>query len=264
MFFELSKIAWVLIEPLNLLTLLLAVACVQMWSGHAKHAKYIVTSVVALLLTITVLPIGDALLHPLEQRFGPPERLPTRVDGIILLGGAQMPLLTRAYGQAALNGAAETMTTFLALARTYPAAKLVFSGESGDILNQDVSEADTVKLFLEQQGFDKNRVLYETRSRNTYENAVFSKELAKPGKGQVWLLVTSASHMPRSVGVFRKADWKVTPVPCDFNALPTLRPFQRLSVRESLLPLTLGFREWFGLIAYFVTQKTDALFPAPD
>jgi uncharacterized SAM-binding protein YcdF (DUF218 family) len=263
-FFEVSKIAWAVLEPLNLITLLLAGSCSLVWGGRIRTGKYLLTGAVIVLLAVTIFPVGDALLVPLEQRFRSPQRLPARVDGIILLGGAQVPPLTKHYGEPAMNGAAETMTTFLALARKYPDARLVFSGGSGDVLNQGVSEAETIKLFLAQQGFEVSRVTYETSSRNTYENVILSKELVQPRPGEEWVLVTSASRMPRSVGVFRKAAWQVTPVPCDFNAVPQPRSFQRLSVSDALFPLNLALREWIGLAVYFVTGKTDVLFPAPS
>ena len=128
MYFKFSKIAWALIEPLNLCTLLLVVACVLIWRNRTKAGKYLLTIVVGFLCIVTVLPVGDALLIPLEQRFYPGRTPPDKVDGIILLGRAQMPLLTKFYGQPAINDAGERENTFLALARAYPHAKLVFSG----------------------------------------------------------------------------------------------------------------------------------------
>ena len=62
-------------------------------------------------------------------------------------------------------------------------------------------------------GVPPERMLFETAARNTHENAVLAHALAKPRPGETWLLVTSASHMPRSVGVFRRAGWDVVPWP---------------------------------------------------
>lgn len=260
MFFILSKIAWFLIEPTNLLIFTLVAATGMLWRGHTRAATYTLTATSTALLLVIVLPVGDALLVPLEQRFKVPE-LPARLDGIILLGGAQQPLLTKAYHQPEMNGAAETMTTFLALARAHPEATLVFSGGSGDIRHQGLSEADTMKLFLRQQGFDAGRVIYERRSRNTYENAIFAKRLVNPAPGQRWVLVASAYGMPRAVGVFRAAGWPVIPYPCNYHVGHRLHLLPSLHFSGSLDSLSMALHEWVGLAAYYVAGKTAALFP---
>ena len=262
MFFELSKIVWLIIQPINLIALLVIGAALLLWIGKTRAARILVTCLAALFIGAVVLPVDKALLVPLEQRF-PAKPLPARVDGIILLGGAQQPRLTKQFGQPALNGAAETLTTFLALVRRYPRAKLVFSGGSGDLLHQELAETDTVKLFLEQQGFDKDRVLYESKSRNTYENALLSKPLAAPKPGETWLLIASAASMPRAAGVFRKQGWPVVAVPCDYNALPSSGWEPNLALRTTFEGLSRALYEWIGLVAYYVTGKTSALFPGP-
>ncbi len=260
MFFILSKLVWALIEPTNLLILGFLTGTLLLWLGRTRAARNTLAVTSIVLLTVVLLPVGDALLIPLEQRFPAPE-LPPRLDGIILLGGAQRPLLTRDYHQPAMSGAAETMTTFLALARAHPEARLVFAGGSGDPRHQDVSEADTVRLFLRQQGFDPNRLTYERRSRNTYENAAFAKRLVTPKPGQQWVLVTTAYGMPRAVGVFRAAGWPVIPYPCDYRVGRHLQLLPSLLIGDSLSTLAMALHEWLGLTAYYVTGKTSALFP---
>lgn len=263
MFFVLSKIVWALVEPTDLLLLAFLAGTLLLWLGRDRAARFTLTGASLLLLTVTLLPVGQALLIPLEQRFPPPARLPARIDGIILLGGAQRPLLTRAHHQPALSDAAETMTTFLALARAYPKARLVFAGGSGDPLHQDVSEADTVRMFLRQQGFAPDRVLYERRSRNTYQNAAFAKRLVRPRPGQRWVLVTTAYGMPRAVGVFRAAGWPVIPYPCDYRTVRHLHWTPGLSFADSLSTLAMALHEWLGLTAYYLTGRSSALFPGP-
>ncbi|MGH8587786.1 MAG: YdcF family protein, partial [Gammaproteobacteria bacterium] len=132
-FLRLSKALAVFTEPLNVLAFVLLAALVLLWRGRWTGARRLLAFVVAGMFAVTVFPIGDLLLFGLEQRFPAPASLPDKVDGIIMLGGAQEPRLTAAYGQPALNGAAERMTTFLALARRYPQARLVFAGGSGDV-----------------------------------------------------------------------------------------------------------------------------------
>lgn len=260
-FFEFSKIFGFFVEPLNLLACLLLLALVLLWLGRVSGARRIFTTVVVLLFAVLLLPIGDLLLNPLEQRF-PATPLPRKVDGIIMLGGAQRPMLTAAHHQPALNSAAERMTTFVALARQYPKARLVFSGGSGDIRHPNASEGETVRLFLTQQGLDTQRVIYESQSRNTYENVVNSHRLVSRKTNEKWLLVTSAADIPRAMGVFYKLGWQVIPVPCDYNGMkPDWSP--GMSLIERFTDLNRAVHEWVGLVVYYLTDKTERLFPGP-
>jgi uncharacterized SAM-binding protein YcdF (DUF218 family) len=161
-----------------------------------------------------------------------------------------------------LNGAAERLTTFLAHARLYPQARLVFAGGSGDVLHPETREEPTVRMFLEQQGFDANRVQYESGSRTTYENVVNAKALIRPGPEETWLLVQTAAAIPRSIGVFNKEGWTVTRVPCDYNAVPP-EWLPGLSATEAFEKLGHALHEWIGLVVDYITGKTDRLFPAP-
>lgn len=262
-FFELSKILGLLLDPLNAIYVLLIIIAIMLWGGAFVWARRLVLLLVLVLSAVIVLPVGDWLLAPLENRFPQLVPLPEKVDGIIMLGGAQEPRLTKAHGQPAMNSHAERMTSFLALARLYPDARLVFSGGSGDPLHQDVNEGDTVKLFLIQQGFDATRVVYESRSRNTYENVLFSKELVQPKPNETWLVVGSAADLPRTVGIFRRLDWRVTAVPCDYRALPPeLLP--SLSLLDNLLNIRAALHEWAGLVVYYFTGKSASFFPGPE
>ncbi len=106
--------------------------------------------------------------------------------------------------------------------------------------------------------------MLERRSRNTWENAEFSKAIAAPKNGERWLLVTSAYHMPRSVGIFRKVGFAIEPYPADWQ-LGGAADLLRFSVSsvEGLEHTGLALREWMGLFAYWVTGKTSELFPGP-
>lgn len=263
MFFYGAKILGWFTEPLNLVLFGLVLSTALSWLGKARGARALLTLVTLAFLMIVITPIGKLPLLALEQRFPAQRQLPAKVDGIVLLGGAQRPRLTQAHGQPALNRAAETMTTFLALARRYPEAKLVFTGGTGDILNQQLSETDTVKLFLREQGFDPARVIYEGRARNTYENAQLTKALVQPRIGEKWILIQAAASIPRAVGVFRKAGWEVIPYPCDFNAVPGISFQPSLSAVEAFSDLRIALHEWAGLVVYFVTGKSSELWPAP-
>ena len=264
MFFVLSKVLWFLVQPLNLIALLVIGSVLASWRGKARAARRMAVMAMLGLITPIVVPVDRWLLAPLEQRFTAPDPMPQKVAGIILLGGAQRPALTAHWKQPELNASAETLITFVALARRYPLAKLVFSGGSGDIFHQELSEGETVRLFLEQQGFEGSRVQYENKSRNTYENALFSQRLLQPKQEENWLMITNARTVPRAMGVFRKLGWNVTPVPADHTVIPLGEWEPRFNLALEFTVINEGLHEWLGLIAYYVSGKSNDLFPAPQ
>ena len=150
-----------------------------------------------------------------------------------------------------------------ALAEKYPRAKLVFSGGSGSLFYQYLKEADAVKPLLRQLGIDLKRMIFEKKSRNTAENAAFSYRLAKPEKGQVWILVTSAFHMPRAVGSFRKAGWEVIPYPVDYMTKEEADFPLQFNFANGLGSLGGALHEFLGLLFYWLDGKTDQMFPGP-
>lgn len=263
MFFVLSKVLSFLVQPLNLIALLVIGSMLASWRGKAGAARWTLALAMLALTAPIIMPIELWLLAPLERRFPAPDPLPQKVDGIILLGGAQRPTLTKYWQQPELNASAETLTTFLALARRYPHATLLFSGGSGDIFHQELSEDETVRLFLKQQSFDDTRVQFENKSRNTYENALFSQRLVRPQPSEVWLMITNARTVPRAMGIFRKLGWRVTPVPADHTVVPDGEWQPQLNLALAFVTINEGLHEWMGLVVYYFSGKSNELFPAP-
>lgn len=263
MTFALSKIFWMVVQPGNLLLLLLLLGLLLGLTRWRRLGRWLTAGVALAFLAIAILPLGDWLIVPLEQRFPGPDKLPDRVDGIIVLGGAVSVGATVEYGRPALNGHAERMTEFIALARRYPQAKLVFTGGSAALLGDGkVTEADVAQFLFETIGPAPERVIYESESRNTFENAVNSKRLVAPNDGETWLLVTSAFHMPRAVGVFRKAGWTVQPYPVDYKS--RRRPQMRVGLSGGLSMLHFATHEWIGMVAYHLLGRMDEVFPGPS
>ena len=262
MFFVLSKLLVPLESPGDLLLLFLCCGVIGIWSHRFRRLGLIVVTAVAVMLALIVLlPVSAWVAAPLENRFPRPSVLPGRVDGIIVLGGAVDPSTTERRGIPTLNSNAERMTEFVRLAKRYPAARLLFSGGSGLLaLHQsNFTEADVARLFFAQQGLDPKRVIFEARSRNTYENVAFSKAIVKPAPGQIWLLVSTAQDMPRSVGIFRRLGWPVTAIPVAYKSDGEHSD----DLGDNLFELDQSLHEWLGLLAYRLSGKTDALFPAP-
>jgi len=253
--FVLSKLAWLVLQPSNLLALGLLVAVLLNW-------RRLALGLVAVLALVVVLPVGLWLQRPLEDRFERPTELPQAVAGIIVLGGAQDQDVTAARGTLALTESAERMIEGVALAYRYPEARLVFSGGSGRLFPGDARESAVNELFIDLMALDPARVLLEDRSRNTWENARFTFELIEPNSADTWLLVTSAFHMPRSIGIFRQIGWPVVPWPVDYRTGNDGLALQ-LSVSDRLTELDDAALEWLGLLFYRLMGRTDALFPAP-
>jgi uncharacterized SAM-binding protein YcdF (DUF218 family) len=260
MTFIATKLFWAVMAPGNLLLLLLLAGVLWLAGSRRRRGLRLVGVVTLLLLTIAVMPFGQWMAAPLEARFPAPS-LPERVDGIIVLGGGVDALVSRAHGQTALNDAGDRIVEAAILARRHPEARLVLSGGEGTMVAHGEQEAEFERALLIELGVPAERIVMENRSRNTYENAVFSREVVKPRPDEAWLLVTSAAHMPRAVGCFRHAAWQVVPYPVDFRTGASARADFALSEHLGLIDFIT--KEWIGLVAYRLLGRTDALFPAP-
>jgi uncharacterized SAM-binding protein YcdF (DUF218 family) len=264
MLFWLSKTFWIVVAPANLALIVALIGVALLWTGWARLGRWLVSVGVLVLLCMATLPIGGWLGTPLESRFRTPE-IPARVDGIVLLGGAENVGQTVARGIVSLNEAGDRLLAFAELAQRYPDARLAYTGGSGSLNPQTTREADVARQALEIMGVDVARVVFERESRNTFENARYLKPLVAPAAGETWLLVTSALYMPRAVGVFRKAGWPVIPYPVDHaygDTTPGLALDWDLAGRATSAQRVL--REWIGLIVYRVLGRTSAVFPGME
>lgn len=261
--FLLAKTVNFILRPGLWIGVLLLVGTVLLWTRWRRTGRWILTVTVAFIVLVTVFPAGQFMIATLENRFPVVTEFTGPVDGIIVLGGAVEQLTTKYRGQPSLTGGAERMTEFVALAKRYPQARLLFSGGSGLILHEDVKETDTAKLFFNQMGLNTDRVMFEDKSRNTFENAVYSYQLAKPKPEERWVLITSASHMPRSVGTFSKAGWRVVPFPVDFATRGPVQWRPGLDMINGLKQFGTGLRAWVALVTYRLLDRSDVLFPAP-
>ncbi|MCR6632146.1 MAG: YdcF family protein [Magnetospirillum sp.] len=260
--FVVSKLAVLPLSPLNLLLLALLLALVLLRTRKAIWGRRIVGGCAAILLALAVLPWEGWLLVPLEERF-PRPRLPDHVDGIVVLGGGAEPVISVARGQPGLNDAAERLTVLVELGRQYPQARLVYTGGSSSLTHQEFKEAPVAKDLLQRLGFDVSRVAFEGQSRNTRENAVYSQALVHPQPGEIWLLVTSAAHMPRAVGTFRAVGWSVLAFPVDYRT-HDLGGHWRFNVAGGLGAISAAAHEWLGLAYYRFRGWSDQLYPGPQ
>ncbi len=261
MFFLASKLFWVVAEPGNLLLVLLVLGLLLLAATRRRRGMWLASLAGAGLAAMLVLPLGEWAIAPLEARFPAPQ-LPDRIDGIVLLGGAVDPGITLAHGQIAINEAAERITETFILANRYPSARVVLSGGNGTLSSSPFSEAKATADLLAAMGMDGRRLVIEDRSRNTDENAIFSKAAADPKPGETWILITSAAHMPRAVGCFRHAGWEILPYPVDYQTYEHWR-LNDLDLGRNLVLFSKAAHEWLGLAAYYLTGRIGTLFPGP-
>jgi uncharacterized SAM-binding protein YcdF (DUF218 family) len=264
LFFVLSKTLGLMMLPTNFLIGLGLVGALLLATRLARLGRRLMVASVVLLAICGFSPLGNLLLYPLESRFPSWDAARGVPDGIIVLGASIEPDLSVAHGTAIVRSAPDRIIVAAALAHRYPNARLVFSGGSANLVSNEAREADFAGEIFESLGIAKSRLAMERRSRNTHENAEFSKALVAPKQGERWLLVTSAFHMPRSVGLFRKAGFAVEPYPVDWRVggRDDLLAFANIAV-DGLGRVDLAVREWIGLIAYRITGRIDEVLPGP-
>jgi uncharacterized SAM-binding protein YcdF (DUF218 family) len=255
MFYFLSKLIGYLLAPSNFVLGLGLVGIALLPTRFARVGRGLLVASVLAIAAIGVLPIGDALLLPLEDRFPRCDPASVSPDGIIVLGGVIDPWISRHRGVVALTDAAERITVPVELARQYPNAKIIFTG---------IKEARYAAREFQDLGVARDRVIIDRFARNTEENAAFAKRLIEPKQGEHWLLVTSAAHMPRAIGVFRKAGLPVQACPVDYQ---TGGPEDLSQIPASLTGrigrTDMAVHEWLGLFAYWLTGRTSTLLPGP-
>lgn len=254
-FFWLSKLLWVLVSPDNLFVLLTATCLALMLRGMVKAAKPLLMFLVSTMILISLFPIGEWMLYPLESRFQTNPPLPNKVEGIIVLSGPEDPVASANWNQVELGSAAERDLAFMQLVRRYPNAKAIFTGGSGILTDQTHKGAHVAKQLFAEQGLDVTKILFEDQSRNTAENAKYSYALAQPKPTEKWILITTAWHMPRSVGVFNKLGWAVLPYPVDHYTNPNDLFRVEWDFSGNLDLLNTATKEWVGLVAYYWMGK---------
>jgi uncharacterized SAM-binding protein YcdF (DUF218 family) len=257
MFFIAAKIVWFFISPVSLL---LIVALLALWRKRSTIAIFCLLA----LLGIGFFPIGAWMIEPLEDRFPAPPPDVAAPYGIIVLGGAIDDQMGQARGQVSLGEGAERLTQAVALSRRFPEARIVYTGGDNSLRGAHSDEATDGRKLLISMGVDPQRIAIETQSRNTDENARFTRDLVHPLADQRWLLITSAWHMPRSMGLFRKRGFNVEAFPVDYRSQGSAGDWQfNNTPLHGLRTFDVAAHEWIGLFAYWMSGRIDALFPAP-
>lgn len=257
-----SKIFWLAAQPLSLSLLLLVFGLLVgllKWNRLRTWASIAAALVLFVTLFTTT---GSVLLQVLEDRI-PRAELPAGGPGcIIMLGGGVEAEVIAARGGFEMNQAGDRFIETLRLAREFPAARILISGGDGSFSGSYEGDAVVATRFFEAFGVPTDRLIRETESRTTFENVENTKALLTAGGLDRCLLVTSAFHMPRSIGLFRKVGLDVLPWPTDFRTTGRASlalDFTQPSTNSQLT--TTAMREWTGLLVYYIAGRTHTLFP---
>lgn len=262
MFFMVSKVFWVLVQPVSLTFLLCLFGWVLVAFGR-RRLGLLAGALALLILGVSAFTTAGVMaIRPLEERFARPATMPRDVSTIIMLGGATSGRVSTRRQVAELTEAGDRLTETLRLAQLYPQARIVLSGGSGLMVDDGESEALTARRFFIGLGVEPSRLVLEGESRNTDENAENTLAMLGEVTGNV-MLVTSAFHMPRSVGIFRTSGLEVIAWPTDYRStgaesfgLDVVNP------AVNVVTTSVAMKEWIGLVVYHWTGRIDEFFPA--
>ncbi len=260
--FLLSKLFWVFAQPLSIAFLLATLAAALAFVGW-RRLSGLSACFAALVLFITLFTTAGAVtLQILEARLERPATEPAEVSCMIILGGAFDNEINTARGGMELNQSADRFVEALRLARNYSEARILISGGDGSISGTFEGEAQTAERFFSAFGISSERLIKENASRTTYENSLNTAELLKAQGLENCLLITSAFHMPRSVGLFAKAGITITPWPVDYRTSGVVGlglDFTQPALNAQIT--TTAAREWMSLAAYYLTGRIGSFLP---
>lgn len=264
MFFFLSKILWFVINPFNIILIFLISGWLLIYK-KPKMAKWLVGAALFLIFLTGLSPLSDLMMRTLENRI-PAGTIPAKIDGIIVLAG--MVDMESSRGELIeLTEQADRIVEGIILARKHPEARLIITGGSGNLRQgEKYREADYLEKLSISLSIDKDRLIVERNSKNTHEHAIaMSKMLSEKGQ---WVLITSAFHMPRSLGCFKKEGLNVIPYPVDYktklDGISDLSLVSFLPTPGNISNFSIALHEWIGLITYRLMGYTDSVVPKTD
>ena len=260
MTFLLSKILWILFAPFNLILLLIILASIFSFLNFILFSRIFYLTAILFFLISGVIPSGAFLMYQLERDYYNQVSLPGTIDGILILSGATKPYLTKVHNQISINSNGERLIESAVLIKKYPKAKVIFSGGSGTILDYEFTHSEAAKIFYQNLEIDSNRINFENKSRNTYENILFSKNIANPKVDENWVLVTSAFHLKRAINISEKISWNLIPYPTDFKQPKKFNWKFEYNLLDNLVRFRQGSHEWLGIIVYYLMGKTSKIF----
>lgn len=244
MFFILSKVLVFLLSPLVWIFLLM------IWglkTTLASRKKKCYLAAFFLLVFFT----NPFLKNQVYQAWEPaPIELQDTFDIAIVLGGFT-DINAYPIHRNNFNNSIERLTQTLELYHQGLVKKILLTGGNSNIIYKDSNESKEVLRFLLRIGIPREDIIIEAKARNTYENALFTKELLGNQNAKL-LLTTSAFHLYRSKQCFDKIGLQTTAYPVDYIQAPF-----KWSLGNTILPSPIAInhwqmliKEWIGIVVY--------------
>ena len=254
--FYLAKIANYLLEPLYILSFfLLILIFLLLFTNFKKLTIFSAKFLLILFLFFGYTPLSNFLLNKIEDFIKPSKYPVQQLKGVVVLGGSfNSGLQSKERNEVLLNSSAERLTKVLEIYNKNPKILILFSGFSGELKPQGWSESDMAKKFFLEQGVRSENLIFENKSRNTFENISYSKDIIKNYKG-TWGLITSASHMPRSYFGFKKQGLILEPISVDYITGTSSIFWINFDIKKGLKNWNIILHEVVGIFYYKITDK---------
>jgi uncharacterized SAM-binding protein YcdF (DUF218 family) len=254
--FYIAKVANYLLEPLYILSFfLLILIFFLLFTNFKKLTIFSAKFLLILFLFFGYTPLSNFLLNKLEDFIKPSKYPVQQLKGVIVLGGIfDSGLESKERNDVSLNIGAERLTKALEIYNKNPKLLILFSGFSNELKPQGWSESYMAKKFFLDQGVRSENLIFENKSRNTFENISYSKEFIKNNKG-TWGLITSASHMPRSYFGFKRQGLILEPIIVDYRTGTNPIFWINFDIKKGLENWNIILHEVVGISYYKITGK---------
>jgi uncharacterized SAM-binding protein YcdF (DUF218 family) len=254
--FYLSKIINFIFDPLYILFGIILVQIFFILFLDSKKLTILMSKIFLIIfLFFGYIPLSDLILNKIEDYIETSRYPANQLIGVVVLGGSFVTgTESKERNQVFLNNSSERLTKALEIYKKNPRILILFSGFSNSISPQGWNESEMAKKFFLDQGVRVDNLILENKSRNTFENIKFSKDIISNYKG-TWGLITSASHMPRSFLAFKKQGLVLEPINVDYRTGTSKIFWLNFSISRGLSSWTIVFHEVMGLAYYKLTNK---------
>lgn len=252
MFFILSKIITFLIDPLFLFFCFSLFCLIK---ARFRFRIRILTIFIFCIIYLMATPfVSNYALNRLEIVEKSTQK-PIKYDTIIVLSGMLISELSNDQ-QVEFASAADRIIRAMELVKNHQAQTMIISGGDGSLTQEYLAEAILLSRFAQKWGIKEEQIIVDADSKNTYENALFSKEKVVKHQFKQILLITSAFHMYRAHGCFKSVGLKVDILPVDFYATTHITDFRDfLPASSALAKMNVVIHESVGIIVYALTGR---------
>jgi uncharacterized SAM-binding protein YcdF (DUF218 family) len=254
--FYIAKIVNYLFAPLYILSFFLIILIfLLLFTNFKKLTNFFAKFLLIVFLFFGYTPLSNFILNKIEDFIKPSKYPVQQLIGVIVLGGSfDHKLVSQQRNEVLLNSSAERLTKALEIYKKNQKILILFSGFSNELKPHGWNETDMAKKFFLDQGVRSENLIFENKSRNTYENINYSKDFIKNYKG-VWGLITSANHMPRSYFGFKRQGLILEPISVDYRTGTSSIFWLNFDIEKGLENWGLIFHEVLGIFYYKITGK---------